>query len=186
MTLRLWKFSDFCSRHTVGVTGDDIMFHFLVLYAYTYTWTSLTWMLWLYIMYHSSACKYKLLYSSIPCPLYSLSCLTSSLGLITYYMLLCCITMNNQAGIHSATRRPIPLLVFYSQFMNLMEFFFPQSDHDKASPSNFCACHGNYQYTIFCRDLMPIGWTKFVSAMALWPNQNYVNYNILIYQSVSI
>ena len=30
VTLRLWKFSDFCSRHTVGVAGDDIMFHFLV------------------------------------------------------------------------------------------------------------------------------------------------------------
>ena len=27
-TLR--KFSDFCSRHTVGVAGDDIMFHILV------------------------------------------------------------------------------------------------------------------------------------------------------------
>ena len=32
-TLRLWKFSDFCSRHTVGVAGDDIMFHILVFYA---------------------------------------------------------------------------------------------------------------------------------------------------------
>ena len=30
-TLRLWKFSDFCSRCTVGVAGDDIMFHILVL-----------------------------------------------------------------------------------------------------------------------------------------------------------
>ena len=30
VTLRLWKFSDFCSRHTVGVAGDDIMFHILV------------------------------------------------------------------------------------------------------------------------------------------------------------
>ena len=30
VTLRLWKFSDFCSRHTVGVKGDDIMFHILV------------------------------------------------------------------------------------------------------------------------------------------------------------
>ena len=29
--LRLWKFSDFCSRHTGGVAGDDIMFHILVL-----------------------------------------------------------------------------------------------------------------------------------------------------------
>ena len=28
--LRLWKFSDFCSRHTVGVAGDDIMVHILV------------------------------------------------------------------------------------------------------------------------------------------------------------
>ena len=30
VTLRLWKFSDFCSRHIVGVAGDDIMFHILV------------------------------------------------------------------------------------------------------------------------------------------------------------
>ena len=30
-TLRLWIFSDFCSRHTVGVAGDDIMFHILVI-----------------------------------------------------------------------------------------------------------------------------------------------------------
>ena len=30
VTLRLWKFSDFCSRHTVGVAGDDIMYHILV------------------------------------------------------------------------------------------------------------------------------------------------------------
>ena len=30
VTLRLWKFSDFCSTHTVGVAGDDIMFHILV------------------------------------------------------------------------------------------------------------------------------------------------------------
>ena len=30
VTLRLWKFSDFCSRHTVGVAGDDIIFHILV------------------------------------------------------------------------------------------------------------------------------------------------------------
>ena len=29
VTLRLWKFLDFCSRHTVGVAGDDIMFHIL-------------------------------------------------------------------------------------------------------------------------------------------------------------
>ena len=30
VTLGLWKFSDFCSRHIVGVAGDDIMFHILV------------------------------------------------------------------------------------------------------------------------------------------------------------
>ena len=30
VTLRLLKFSDFCSRQTVGVAGDDIMFHILV------------------------------------------------------------------------------------------------------------------------------------------------------------
>ena len=28
--LRLWKFSDFCLRHSVGVAGDDIMLHILV------------------------------------------------------------------------------------------------------------------------------------------------------------
>ena len=30
VTLRLWKFSDFCLRHTVGVAADDIMLHILV------------------------------------------------------------------------------------------------------------------------------------------------------------
>ena len=30
VTMRLWKFEDFCSRHTVGVAVDDIMFHILV------------------------------------------------------------------------------------------------------------------------------------------------------------
>ena len=30
VTLRPWKFSDFCSRHTVGIAGDDIMFHILI------------------------------------------------------------------------------------------------------------------------------------------------------------
>ena len=30
VTLRLRKFSDFCSRPTIGVAGDDIMFHILV------------------------------------------------------------------------------------------------------------------------------------------------------------
>ena len=30
ITLRLWKLSDFYTRHTVGVAGDDIMFHILV------------------------------------------------------------------------------------------------------------------------------------------------------------
>ena len=33
VTLQLWKFSDFCSRHTVGVAGDDIMSHFLVTFV---------------------------------------------------------------------------------------------------------------------------------------------------------
>ena len=31
VTLWLWKLSDFCWRHTVGVAGDDIMFHILVI-----------------------------------------------------------------------------------------------------------------------------------------------------------
>ena len=64
--------------------------------------------------------------------------LIPSLGKIAYYMLLCCITMNNQAGIHSGTKRPIQLLGFYSQFMNLMEKCFAliyQSEHDKAKLS---------------------------------------------------
>ena len=26
-----FKFVDFCSRHTVGVAGDDIMFHILII-----------------------------------------------------------------------------------------------------------------------------------------------------------
>ena len=30
LRLWLWKLSDFCSRHIVGVAGDDIMFHILV------------------------------------------------------------------------------------------------------------------------------------------------------------
>ena len=30
VTLRLWKISNFCSRRTVGVAGDDIMYHILV------------------------------------------------------------------------------------------------------------------------------------------------------------
>ena len=29
--LGLWKFSNFCSRHTVGVAGDAIMYHILVI-----------------------------------------------------------------------------------------------------------------------------------------------------------
>ena len=33
VTLRLWKFSDFCSRHIVGVAGDDLLFHILVYYV---------------------------------------------------------------------------------------------------------------------------------------------------------
>ena len=33
VTLRLWKFSDFCSRHIVDVAGDGIMFHILVFNA---------------------------------------------------------------------------------------------------------------------------------------------------------
>ena len=41
VTLRLWKFSDFCSRHTVGVAGDDIMFHILVLICHPLCTTSL-------------------------------------------------------------------------------------------------------------------------------------------------
>ena len=39
VTLRLWKFSDFCSRHTVGVAGDDIMFHILVALCFSLAWS---------------------------------------------------------------------------------------------------------------------------------------------------
>ena len=38
--LRLWKFSYFCSQHTVGVAGDDIMFHILVGITFTLCKTS--------------------------------------------------------------------------------------------------------------------------------------------------
>ena len=34
VTSRLWKVSYFCSRHTVGIAGDDIMFHILVVQAF--------------------------------------------------------------------------------------------------------------------------------------------------------
>ena len=36
VTLWLWKFSDFCWRHIVGVAGDDIMFHILVYHAISF------------------------------------------------------------------------------------------------------------------------------------------------------
>ena len=36
VTLRLWKFSDFFTRHTVGDAGDDIMFHILVDFKITF------------------------------------------------------------------------------------------------------------------------------------------------------
>ena len=39
LTLRLWKFSDFCSRHLVGVVGDDIMFHILVIIISGFIWS---------------------------------------------------------------------------------------------------------------------------------------------------
>ena len=35
VTLQLWKFSDFSSRHTVGVAGDDLMCHILVDQSWT-------------------------------------------------------------------------------------------------------------------------------------------------------
>ena len=40
VTLRLWEFPDFCSRHTVGVAGDDIMFHILVIKCFRFAWPS--------------------------------------------------------------------------------------------------------------------------------------------------
>ena len=47
-TLWLWKFSDFCSGHTVGVAGDDIMFHILVYitvvyYSHMWHWSKHTY-----------------------------------------------------------------------------------------------------------------------------------------------
>ena len=33
VTLRLWKFSDSCSRYTVDAAGDDMIYHILVLDA---------------------------------------------------------------------------------------------------------------------------------------------------------
>ena len=33
-----FEFSDFCSRHTVGVAGDDIMIHILVSPCHWYVW----------------------------------------------------------------------------------------------------------------------------------------------------
>ena len=38
VTLRLWKFSDVCSRYTAGIAGDDIMFHILVAYVMMITY----------------------------------------------------------------------------------------------------------------------------------------------------
>ena len=32
VTLQFWKFSDFSSRHTVGIAGDDIRYHILALH----------------------------------------------------------------------------------------------------------------------------------------------------------
>ena len=43
VTLRLWKFSDFCSRHTAGFTGYDIMFHILVLCIVIYGVFTASW-----------------------------------------------------------------------------------------------------------------------------------------------
>ena len=34
VTLRLWKFSGFCSRHTVGIAGDDTTYHILIACVY--------------------------------------------------------------------------------------------------------------------------------------------------------
>ena len=41
VTLRLWKFSEFGSRHIVGVAGDDIMYHILVtIYHFILIWST--------------------------------------------------------------------------------------------------------------------------------------------------
>ena len=34
VTLRLWKFSDFCYRHTIDIAGGNIMFHILTFVSY--------------------------------------------------------------------------------------------------------------------------------------------------------
>ena len=54
VTLQLWKFSYFYSRHTVGVAGDDIMFHILVSSCClsarpTAAWTLSTFFIFLYL-----------------------------------------------------------------------------------------------------------------------------------------
>ena len=46
VTLRLWKFSDFYSRHIAGVAGDDIMFHILVFDLRPYKRLSKQWWGW--------------------------------------------------------------------------------------------------------------------------------------------
>ena len=48
ITLRLWKFSNFCSRHTVGVASDYIMFHILVNDCIHVNTDILSVMLWIY------------------------------------------------------------------------------------------------------------------------------------------
>ena len=34
VTMGLWTFADFCSRHTVGLAGGGSMYHILVLYVF--------------------------------------------------------------------------------------------------------------------------------------------------------
>ena len=66
--------------------------------------------------------------------------------------------MNNQAGIHSGTKRPIPLLVFYSQFMNLMEKCFALNLIMTKQVLQIFVRVTTAMLLKFCRDWMPIGW----------------------------
>ena len=62
VTLRLWKFSDFCSTHTVGVAVDD-MFHILVsLYSRVLVSVSIT-----LNMYQSRWIVFTILYFIFSC-----------------------------------------------------------------------------------------------------------------------
>ena len=57
VTLRLWKFSDFCSGHIAGVAGDDIMFHILVSWLWSVAIHRYAKWSWLMPWYKAHAAK---------------------------------------------------------------------------------------------------------------------------------